>query len=109
VRIQSRATASLRDSVVAALPGCGRLAVLVEPFEPLLVDRQRDPPFDDLAHELGRHVARLAEQARADCEPVEDVARRVADRLLDLPELLAAAAGDLPALLDQVPGDRVGH
>ena len=80
---------------------------MVEPLEAVVVDRQIDPTLDDLAHELGRDVARPTQQAGADGEPVEDVARRVADGLLDLADRAAVAADDLPALLDQVPGDGV--
>src|SRR5205085_7443922 len=73
----------------------------------LVIDGQVDPAFGYLPHLLGRDVARLAQHADRDREPVEDVVGRVAGDLLDVPDDLALAVEHCPAGLDHVPGDRV--
>src|SRR5205085_12321451 len=85
-----------------------RLLVGLAALEALAVAVEPHLAFDDLADELGRDVAALLEQALRHGEAVEDVLARVADHLVDAPDLLALAGEDLPARLDHEPGDRVG-
>src|SRR5690349_5925751 len=69
-----------------------------------------DGPLHDLADLLGRDVERAVENAAApDGEPVEDVRLGIAEDLVDLAHLVAVARHDCPALLDDLPRDRIGH
>src|SRR5436190_22859449 len=86
-----------------------RLGVLWQLLDLVLVDREPDAPLRDLRHLLRRHVLPAREQAGGDRQAVEDVAARVADDLLDLADLLGRRVDDVPAALDQEPGDGVGH
>src|ERR1051325_5890299 len=84
--------------------------VVVELLELVLADREPHELVPDLLDLLGRDVAGAAEETARDGEPVEDVTGRVADRLLDLAELLAVRSLDRPALLDREPrGRRLRH
>src|SRR3954471_9503382 len=82
---------------------------MLEPLELLFADREPHAAFLDPGDELCRDVARTAEDAGGHGQAVEDVTRGIADGLLDLAELLAVRAGDLPAALDSQPGSGLRH
>src|SRR5262245_8278075 len=86
--------------------GAGRrLLILAELFDLVLADRQADLSFGDGRDLLRRDVTRPAEQACRHGKAVEDVIARVAHDLVDGPDLPTACVEDLPARLDQEPGD----
>src|SRR5712691_11218577 len=84
-----------------------RLVEFAEVCDLVLGELQLDPSRRDRSDLLRRDVAGPAEQARRDGEPVEDVVARIPDHLVDGADVLTLRVDDLPAVLDDEPGDGV--
>src|SRR5450830_1725286 len=91
------------------LDALGRLLVDIELLKLLARQFQRNTALLDLGHRFSEHVARLVEEAGIDRQAVEDIRLFVSRDGDHLAELVAISGVDLPAFLDQKPGNRVAQ
>ena len=105
-RIREQRAAARRGD--GALTRGGRL-VRLEALHRVSRELELHPALGDRADTLRRDVHRLADEPGRDGEPVEDVCVLVAKHLVDRAYLLAGGVDDVPAVLQDKPGDWVAQ